>query len=75
MEFWRCGSHGDRAVKREFKVDFDGAYRLDFEGRIDWKDRGSSYAATYAPHNLFRFAIRQQLVGLGRAHRPPRERA
>ena len=35
-------------MKRDFKVDFDGAYKLDFDGRIDWRDHRSSYAASYA---------------------------
>ena len=34
--------------KRDFKVEFDGAYKVDFDGHIDWRDYGSSYAASYA---------------------------
>jgi len=30
------------------KIDFDGAYLMRFDGGIDWKDRHSSYAASFA---------------------------
>ena len=30
------------------KIDFDGAYLMRFDGNIDWKDRYSSYAASFA---------------------------
>ena len=30
------------------KVDFDGAYLLRFDGTVDWRDRNSDYAASFA---------------------------
>ena len=30
------------------KIDFDGAYLMQFDGRIDWRDRDSSYAVSFA---------------------------
>ena len=30
------------------KVDFDGAYLLRYDGTVDWRDRNSSYAASFA---------------------------
>ena len=35
-------------MKRDFKVGFDGAYKVEFDGRIDWRDHRSTYAASYA---------------------------
>ena len=35
-------------TKEHFKINFDGAYKIQFDGRIDWKDQHSNYAASYA---------------------------